>query len=107
MLLIEIGADINAQAGHHGTALVAAASGGQKEIVNLLINQGADVNAEKGLYGNALSAASSHGHIEIVMLLIEMGADIKAQEGVEETKFSTGRRELVDYLINRRGKEKQ
>ena len=26
---------------------------------------------------------------------------------VEETKFSTGRRELVDYLVNRRGKEKQ
>ena len=34
--------------GHHGTALVAAASGGHKEIVNLPINQGADVNAENG-----------------------------------------------------------
>ncbi|KAF8222835.1 hypothetical protein L208DRAFT_1320375, partial [Tricholoma matsutake] len=65
-LLIEKGADVNAQGGEYGNALQAASYQGDQEIVKLLIEKGADVNAQGGEYGNALQA--SEGHQEIVNL---------------------------------------
>lgn len=47
ILLIEMGADINAQGGCYSNALVAAASEGHKAIVNLLIDNGAKVHVGK------------------------------------------------------------
>ncbi|GIJ91391.1 hypothetical protein Asppvi_010356 [Aspergillus pseudoviridinutans] len=46
-LLIEKGADVNAQEGRYGYALQAASQGGYKEVVQLLLEKGAE-------YGNAL-----------------------------------------------------
>ncbi|KAF8239490.1 hypothetical protein L208DRAFT_1237287, partial [Tricholoma matsutake] len=56
-LLIEKGANVNAQGGFFGNALQAAAYNGNQEIVKLLIEEGANVNAQGGEYGNALQAA--------------------------------------------------
>ena len=42
-LLIEKGADVNAQGGHYGNALQAASSRGHESIAQLLIEKGADV----------------------------------------------------------------
>ncbi|KAK4117923.1 hypothetical protein N657DRAFT_584570, partial [Parathielavia appendiculata] len=58
-LLLDNGADVNAQGGQYGTALQAAASKGEMEIVRLLLDNGADVNAQGGEYGTALQAAAS------------------------------------------------
>jgi ankyrin repeat protein len=58
-LLLEKGADVNAQGGFYGNALQAAAQGGYTSVVTLLLEKGADVNAQGGCYGNALQAASS------------------------------------------------
>jgi ankyrin repeat protein len=57
-LLLEKGADVNAQGGYYGNALQAAANGGHESVVTLLLENGADVNAQGGYYGNALQAAS-------------------------------------------------
>ncbi len=57
-LLIEKGADVNAEGGEYGNALQAASEEGNENIVQLLIERGADVNAQGGYYGNALQAAS-------------------------------------------------
>ncbi|KAH8598185.1 ankyrin repeat-containing domain protein [Bisporella sp. PMI_857] len=80
-MLVENQADVNAQGGHYGNALVAASDDGHEAIVRLLLEHQADVNAQKGYYGNALIAASAKGHEAIVRLLLEHQADVNAQGG--------------------------
>ncbi|CAN9191527.1 unnamed protein product [Alternaria alternata] len=80
-MLLDKGADVNAQGGHYGNALQAASAGGHEAMVMLLLDKGADVNAQGGHYGNALQAASAGGHEAMVMLLLDKGADVNAQGG--------------------------
>ncbi|OCK74175.1 ankyrin, partial [Lepidopterella palustris CBS 459.81] len=47
-LLVDKGADVNAQGGEYGNALYAASAGGHEAIVKLLVEKGADVNAQGG-----------------------------------------------------------
>ena len=58
-MLLERGADVNAQGGHYGNALQAIAMNGNIEIVQLLLERGADVNAQGGEHGNALQNAAT------------------------------------------------
>ena len=69
-LLIDEGADVNAQGGEYGNALQAASFGGDETIAKLLVDNGADVNAQGGYFGNALQAALYTGHKKIAKLLI-------------------------------------
>jgi Ankyrin repeats (3 copies) len=80
-LLLEAGADVNAQGGYYGNALQAASYGGHDQVVQRLLEAGADVNAQGGYYGNALQAASLGGHDQVVQRLLEAGADVNAQGG--------------------------
>ncbi|KAJ7867409.1 ankyrin repeat-containing domain protein [Mycena olivaceomarginata] len=84
-LLLNKGADPNAQCGEYGTALQAASYRGNLEVVALLLEKGADPNAQAGEYGTALQAASYRGNLEVVVLLLEKGADPNAQCGVYGT----------------------
>jgi ankyrin repeat protein len=52
-LLLNQGAEVNAQGGFYGNALQAASCSGNKELIQLLLNQGADVDAQGGKDGNA------------------------------------------------------
>jgi ankyrin repeat protein len=52
-LLLDQGADFNAQGGHYDNALQTAATEGRQAIVQLLLDQGAEVNAQGGVYGIA------------------------------------------------------
>ncbi|KAL5330791.1 hypothetical protein ACEPPN_000314 [Leptodophora sp. 'Broadleaf-Isolate-01'] len=81
ILLLEKGADVNAQGGVYGNALYAASLEGHEAIAALLLEKGADVNAQSGHYGNAPQAASARGHETIVALLLKKGADVNAQGG--------------------------
>jgi len=80
-LLLQSGAEVNAQGGYYGNALQAASQGGHEAIVRLLLQSGADVNAQGGVYCNALQAASQNGHEGIVRSLLQSGADVNAQGG--------------------------
>jgi len=74
-LLLENGADPNAQCGWYGNALQAASLKGHHSIVQLLLDKGADPNAHHTKIGSALCAAAHKGHVSIVKLLLDRGAD--------------------------------
>ncbi|KAH6870903.1 ankyrin repeat-containing domain protein, partial [Thelonectria olida] len=78
-LLLEKGADVNAEGRRYGSAIQAASAGGHDKTVQLLLEKGADVNAKGGEYGSALQAASARGHDKIIQLLLEKGADVNAE----------------------------
>ena len=60
--------------------LVAAAGGGNSEIVNLLIEKGADLNVLEGTGWTPLFAATVYGHANIVRILIDAGAEIREDD---------------------------
>jgi len=102
-LLIEQGADVNAQPKLNGiTALMLASSNGHTEIAKLLIKAGADVNAQSK-HGTALIKAWQEGYTEIAKLLIEEGADVNAQDSSGCTALMWASREgyadIVKLLI--------
>src|SRR6266550_3071373 len=70
-LLLDKGANVNAQSGHLGNALQAVSCRGCADIAELLLDKGADVNTQGGDHGNALQAASWGGHAENVRLLLK------------------------------------
>jgi hypothetical protein len=67
-MLMDAGADVNAQDGLSSNALQAASSGGHENVVQMLMDAGADVNTQGGYYGNALQAALSEGHEKVIQL---------------------------------------
>jgi ankyrin repeat protein len=83
-LLLESGADVNAQNPLGSSALTLAA--GQPEKVKLLVAKGANVNAATKLGRTPLMLAShSAGSSSTVKLLIEKGANVKAHDGRNHT----------------------
>ncbi|KAF1966679.1 ankyrin, partial [Bimuria novae-zelandiae CBS 107.79] len=103
-LLLDTGADVNAQGGEYGNALQAASERGHKQVVKLLLNTGADVNAQGERYGNALQAASERGHEQVVKLLLDAGADVNAQGGFYgnalQAASASGHEQVVKLLLN-------
>ncbi|RDW57688.1 hypothetical protein BP5796_12489 [Coleophoma crateriformis] len=80
-LLLEKGAEVNAQGGQYGNPLQAAATIGSEPVVRLLLEKGAEVNAQGGELANALQAAAYRGNEPVVRLLLEKGAEVNAQGG--------------------------
>lgn len=75
-LLLDQGADVNAQGGVFGDALTAASSEGHTAVAELLINAGAWVDISGEEWGSPLYSASKYGNEAIVKLLIDSGADV-------------------------------
>ncbi|KAL1600753.1 hypothetical protein SLS60_007141 [Paraconiothyrium brasiliense] len=75
-ILLDQGAEVNAQGGRLGKALHAASWDGNETIVKLLIDKGAEVNAGDHVIGNALQLAAVAGRNLVVELLLDAGADI-------------------------------
>jgi ankyrin repeat protein len=73
-LLLERGADINAQNRIGRTPLYVASKGGVLEAVRLLLEHGADVEVKDNYGKTALQKAADRGHDEVVELLREHGA---------------------------------
>lgn len=103
-LLLEKGADVNAQGGVYGNALHAASEGGHEQVVKTLLNKGANVNAQGRRYGNALYTASLRGYEQVVKMLLNKGADVNAQGGyygnVLQAASSKGHEQVVKILLN-------
>lgn len=75
-LLLDRGADVNAQGGYYGKALQAASRAGHERVVQLLLDNGADVNAQGGEYDNGLQAASEGGNEQVVQMLLDARVEI-------------------------------
>jgi ankyrin repeat protein len=82
-LLLENGADVNAQADeNYESALSLAVYRGNEAIVQLLLKNGADVNAQVGTSNTSiLTKAIMEDNEVIIRLLLKNGADINAQIG--------------------------
>jgi ankyrin repeat protein len=103
-VLLDKGADVNAQGGSLGNALQAASCKGHKEIVTLLLSKGADVNAQGGRYNNALLAALENDNTEIATLLVDKSTDVNAQSGQYGNALYMasyhGHKEIVTLLLD-------
>lgn len=97
---------VNAEGGSYGTALIAAASRGHREIVQLLLNNGArvDETGENKIHGTALYEAAGGGYRDIVQLLLNHGAQINSvgeKTGMAlNAPVARGRREMVRFLLD-------
>jgi ankyrin repeat protein len=104
-LLVDKGAEVNAQGGGYGNALQTASARGYKEIVKLLLDKGAEVDAQGGYYGDTLQAASAGGHEVVVRLLVDKGAEVNAQGGpygnALQAASARGYKEIVKLLLNK------
>jgi ankyrin repeat protein len=109
--VIDNGACINAPAseGERGrTALQAAASAGDVDMVEHLLSRGADVNAPAvPKFGvTALQAAAIRGYLGIAKILLEHGADIDAEAAILNGRTAVdgaaefGRIDMVKLLLD-------
>jgi cytohesin len=106
--LLDAGVDVNQKIAWSVTALYSAASGGHKEVVELLLAHGADVN-EKNTPTTKLTAlhvAAIEGYKEIVEVLLAAGADVNVKTGyyynkrtAAELAMEENHNELVRLLI--------
>ena len=94
-LLLQNGAEVNAEGGKYGNALQAASFRGNSVIVKLLLENGAEVNAKGGMFGNALQAALYIHNEAIVKLLLENGAEVNAEGGVPIPQIPLPKRVLT------------
>ena len=102
-MLVERGADVNAQGGYYGNSLQAASYQGHEPIVRLLLKNKVNINTQGGNYGNALQAASARGHELIMRLLLENKANVNAQGGeygnALQAASSQGHESIVRLLL--------
>ena len=102
-MLLEAGADMNAENQDRSTALMFAAHNGHLEVVQVLLEAGADKNAAKQDGATALMLAAEDGHLEVVQLLLEAGADKNAatQDGTTALMLAArdGHFEVVRMLL--------
>ena len=61
-LLLNKGADINAQGGYYDSALQIASFQGNEAVIRLLLNEGADANTSSSDGLTALHIAAANGH---------------------------------------------
>ena len=86
-LLIEKGADINAQDRSGNTALMGLCFNGNVELVKLLINNKVMINTLNFNHASALIFAATFGHVDIVQLLLKAGADKTVKDNNGRTAF--------------------
>ncbi|KAJ5675598.1 hypothetical protein N7462_008495 [Penicillium macrosclerotiorum] len=103
-LLLNEGADPNAECGDYHTALQVAAAEGHSNIVRLLLSKGAKVNIEGGDYHTALHAASREGHRQVVKMLLDKGANVnitcdREPKTALRAASEHGHLEIVEMLV--------
>ncbi|HEU4813672.1 MAG TPA: ankyrin repeat domain-containing protein [Xanthomonadaceae bacterium] len=75
--LLDLGLPVDARDGQGCTALLRAAGGGHRAVVDLLLARGADPQCAANTGATPLSAAVSMRHGEIVARLLTAGADLE------------------------------
>jgi ankyrin repeat protein len=105
-LLIELGADANAQTAYPLSPLFNASYKGDSEIVALLLNAGAVVNAPGYEGMPPIAGAIARGHTEIVALLLDRGANLdfvdeRTGRNLLHLAVLSGSLDIVDQLVTR------
>ncbi|KAL5084943.1 hypothetical protein Trisim1_011297 [Trichoderma cf. simile WF8] len=104
-LLIEKGADMEAQDDDGQTPLSRAAENGHEATVKVLIEKGADVEAMDNDGAVPLWWAAENGHEATVKLLIEKGANIEAKDRHGQAPLSraaqNGHEAVVKLLVEK------
>ena len=98
-LLLEEGADINANKKSGGTTLMEAANKRDEIIVRLLLEKGADVNLKDTSGRTALSIAANIGYETTVRLLLEKGADVNLKDTSGRTALSIAAKEGEEIVV--------
>ena len=105
-LLIELGADVNAQTAYPLSPLFNASYKGDSEIVRLLLDAGADINAPSYEGMPPIAGAVARGHADIVALLLDRGAELdfvdeRTGKNLIHLAVLSGSLSVVDQLITR------
>ena len=107
-LLIDKGAQLEAENSHGGTPLHCAAVRGHVEIVRLLCDRGADIEARVNNGGRPLHSAAWKGHISVMKELIEeRNAEINARDNDGDTALwfanEYNKPDIAAYLVSHGG----
>lgn len=97
--LIEYNADVNALDDKSNTPLMAAASKGYSDIVQMMLDKGARINAVDSEGTTALMDAISAGHTDTAKLLIEKGADTSISQNNGMTAFLLAKNMNAQELV--------
>ncbi|KAI9777066.1 MAG: hypothetical protein M1839_009117 [Geoglossum umbratile] len=104
-LLLEKGADIEAEDSSGQRALHTAAFFEHSEVVKVLLDNGVDIEARDSSSRTALHRASFPGRIEVVRLLLENGVDIEAKDSNSRTALHIaaviGHDNVVQLLLDK------
>jgi Ankyrin repeats (3 copies)/Ankyrin repeats (many copies) len=102
-LLLEHGADIDAQDRDDEAVLHLASEHGEVEVVQLLLQHNVKINAEGMAKWTPLHNASRFGHISATRLLLKYGADVNARGRYDNTALilasMSGHLEVVRLLL--------
>ena len=103
LLLLEHGADANAQDYKKRTPLLLASEGGHADVVRVLLKQGVDIEGRDGEGWSPLERASYGGHVDVVRVLLEHAADAKARDGEKFTPLHVAGGAEVARLLLKHG----
>ncbi|GMH36832.1 hypothetical protein BSKO_04705 [Bryopsis sp. KO-2023] len=103
-MLIEKGANVDAQNNRGVTALYFAAQNGHLEIARVLVQAGATVDLETERGATPLIIAAENGELEVAGFLLESGANVNARNDTGDTPLHKagyyGNPELVRLLLD-------
>lgn len=98
-ILIETGANVNAQNNTGDTALLTATHRGNPELMKILIQAGANVNTQNNRGDTALMIAAFKSNGKIAKLLIEAGADVNMQNVQGKTALIIAASKCNDKMV--------
>ncbi|KAJ7453113.1 ankyrin repeat-containing domain protein [Mycena latifolia] len=102
-ILLENGANPDANEGEYDSALQATSVNGHDDILHVLLAHGADIHLCGRRYGTALQMAAFFDHRTSARLLIDRGANINVEAGRYGTALyaavTQGNKEMVHLLL--------